>query len=310
MACRRTSETDTDAIVDFICYQRPCRDIGLKINEQIIRYLINNSNQQRILSKFFTDITSQLFDYNCKDMEKILTNLDSAIKHEIKNIGILKDTLSKEHESVLKNLIFLNKIVKERRHIIGYKNTIFAYEYVKRLSDDNLKTKYNTNISKIIDVITQFESSIIILNIILEKIVPNIEIINLTPEIMNLNNNYKIPNDINYHKFILEGIIAILNDLINNAKLNDLNKYQENINILIESFNYMINIQNRIGAFLYDMIHNLRTCDTYDTYSELNIFTEETLKVKVKTHVIYILIMNEILWDNLVCLEKKFFLNS
>ena len=163
MACRRTSETDTDAIVDFICYQRPCRDIGLKINEQIIRYLINNSNQQRILSKFFTDITSQLFDYNCKDMEKILTNLDSAIKHEIKNIGILKDTLSKEHESVLKNLIFLNKIVKERRHIIGYKNTIFAYEYVKRLSDDNLKTKYNTNISKIIDVITQFESSIIIL---------------------------------------------------------------------------------------------------------------------------------------------------
>lgn len=303
MACRITSETDTsetDTIVDFICYQRPCRDIDLKINEQIIRYLINNSNQQRILSKFFTDITSQLFDYNCKDMEKILTNLDSAIKHEIKNIGILKDTL-------LKNLIFLNKIVKERRLIIGYKNTIFAYEYVKRLSDDNLKTKYNTNISKIIDVITQFESSIIILNIILEKIVPNIEIINPTPEIMNLNNNYKIPNDINYHKFILEGIIAILNDLINNAKLNDLNKYQENINILIESFNYMINIQNRIGAFLYDMIHNLRTYDTYDTYSELNIFTEETLKVKVKTHVIYILIMNEILWDNLVCLEKNFF---
>ena len=291
--------------VNFICSQQCSHNMDLELNKKIILKLIETSEQKRILNKFFKDITQHLSDVKLNNLENIQMNLDSAIKHEIKNISILKDTLSKEHESVLFFMILMNKIIKERILIIGYKNPTFAYEFVKQSSDDiiysKLKINYNAKIIERIDVINQFNSSIIILDIILKKIVPNLEIINPNFKEINLNNNYKMPNDINYHKYILEGIIAIFNDLTNDPK---------NIDILIESFNYMINIQNRIGAFLHKMIYKLydmhNTYDTYDTYSELNIFTEEKIKVRVKTPMIYILIMNEILYNNLVCLENFF----
>jgi hypothetical protein len=295
--------TDLSPFVNFICYQQCSHNMVLELNENIILKLIETNKQKRILNKFIEYITHHLSDAKLNNLENIQTNLDSAIKHEIKNISILKDILSKEHESVLFFMILMNKLIKERILIIGYKNPTFAYEFVKQSPDNiiysKLKINYNAKIIERNNVVNQFNSSIIILDIILKKIVPTLEIINPTLKIMNISNNYKMPNDINYHKYILEGIIAIFNDLTNDPK---------NINILIESFNYMINIQNRIGSFLHKMIHNLCDIyDTYDTYSELNIFTEEKIKVRVKTPMIYILIMNEILYDNLVCLEDFFF---